>query len=179
MLKCSLSQARKVLLLCNLVTAGCLFQNTSEAFQSLTLNWNASKDQTVTGYNIYYGKSSGVFDHKISVGTATSATISGLVEGTTYFFVATASDAQGLESPPSGQISYTVPGTWLSITSTVNGSSRSVLIASSSLVQPAWTLQTSSNLRTWTTLSRGSNSMVQVTMPGPTAPSTYYRLTSP
>jgi hypothetical protein len=76
---------------------------------SVTLAWNSSTDSTITGYNIYYGGASHTYTSKISVGEATSVTISGLVEGKTYYFAATTYSASGLESPLSGELAYLVP----------------------------------------------------------------------
>ena len=129
------------------------------------------------GYNIYYGQTNGVYSYKQSV-TANSVMISGLAEGNTYYFVATAYDAAGMESVPSGQISYTVPGTQLIAAPVPNGNGFALKITSSSVVRPAWTLQTSSDLKTWSPLSAGSNSVVQVTITNTTAPAAFFRLTS-
>jgi hypothetical protein len=76
---------------------------------SVTLAWNASTDPTVTGYNIYYGGASGSYTNEICAGNATNATISGLVEGTTYYFAATTYAASGVESPFSSEVSCQVP----------------------------------------------------------------------
>jgi hypothetical protein len=76
---------------------------------SVTLAWNSSTDSTIVGYNIYYGGASHTYTNKISVGQATSVTISGLVEGDTYYFAATTYSASGAESPFSGELAYLVP----------------------------------------------------------------------
>jgi hypothetical protein len=76
---------------------------------SVTLAWNSSTDPTIAGYNIYYGGTSHTYTNKISVGNATSVTISGLVQGNTYYFAATTYSASGLESPFSGELAYLVP----------------------------------------------------------------------
>jgi hypothetical protein len=76
---------------------------------SVTLAWNASTDPIVAGYNVYYGGASGAYTNEISVGNATNATISGLVQGTTYYFAATTYAASGMESPFSSEVSYWVP----------------------------------------------------------------------
>jgi hypothetical protein len=76
---------------------------------SVTLAWNASTDPTVTGYNVYYGIASGTYNtNPVNAGNATNATISGLVQGTTYYFAAT-TYASGMESPFSSEVSYLVP----------------------------------------------------------------------
>jgi hypothetical protein len=74
---------------------------------SVTLTWNASPSSVVTGYYIYYGLTSGIYNYEISAGNNTNVTISNLVEGATYYFAATSHD--GGESPFSGEVSYTVP----------------------------------------------------------------------
>jgi hypothetical protein len=76
--------------------------------QSVTLAWNTSADPTVVGYNIYYGVVSRTYTNVVNVGNTTNVTISGLVEGATYYFAATAYNTLGLESNFSGEASYTV-----------------------------------------------------------------------
>jgi Fibronectin type III domain len=103
------------------VLAGILFfamlHNPGEAFgdtlpagQSVTLAWDPSLDTNVVGYNVYYWAASQTYTNMINAGNATSATISGLIPGMTYCFVATAYDNSGEESVFSGEISYLVPG---------------------------------------------------------------------
>src|ERR1700689_1562941 len=79
------------------------------ATQSVTFGWEPSTDPSVVGYNIYYGTASHVYDNKVSVGNVITATISGLIEGTTYYFAATTYNALNQESALSDEISYTVP----------------------------------------------------------------------
>ncbi len=76
---------------------------------SVTLAWNASTDPSVVGYNVYYGGASGAYTNEICAGNATNVTVSGLVQGTTYYFAATTFSASGLESPFSSEASYLVP----------------------------------------------------------------------
>jgi hypothetical protein len=73
------------------------------------LAWNRSSDTNVAGYNVYYGGASGTYTNKISAGNTTNTTLSGLVQGTTYYFAATAYAASGLESSFSSEVSYAVP----------------------------------------------------------------------
>ena len=80
-----------------------------QATGSVTLAWNRSSNTNVAGYNIYYGGASGTYTNEISAGNATNATVSGLVQGTTYYFAVTTCAASGMESPFSSEISYTVP----------------------------------------------------------------------
>ena len=76
---------------------------------SVTLAWDPSTDPTVTGYNVYYGGASGTYTNEICAGNATNVTISGLVQGATYYFAATTYAASGMESPFSSEVSYLVP----------------------------------------------------------------------
>jgi hypothetical protein len=76
---------------------------------SVTLAWNSSTDPTIAGYNMYYGGTSHTYTNKISVGKTTSVTISGLVQGTTYYFAATTYSALGVESEFSSELAYLVP----------------------------------------------------------------------
>ncbi len=86
-----------------------LFHNPVPAAQSVTLAWDPSPDDSVAGYNAYYGVASRSYTNLIDVGDATRATIPGLIEGTTYFFAVTAYNFLGLESVFSDELSYTVP----------------------------------------------------------------------
>ena len=79
------------------------------AAASVTLAWNASTDPIVVGYNIYYGSATGVYTNEVNCGNVTNFTISGLVSGVTYHFVATTYSSSGLESPFSNECVYTVP----------------------------------------------------------------------
>ncbi|MDD5141457.1 MAG: Ig-like domain-containing protein, partial [Verrucomicrobiales bacterium] len=76
---------------------------------SVTLAWNPSTDPSVVGYNLYYGGTSGIYTNKVSTANTTNSIVSGLIEGTTYYFAATAYDNFGLESPFSNETTYTVP----------------------------------------------------------------------
>jgi len=86
------------------------FRQTAHAAQSVNLAWDPVPDQTVAGYNVYYGTASGVYTNEIPAGAATSSIVSGLAENVTYYFTVTAYDILGLESDFSNEVSYTVPG---------------------------------------------------------------------
>ena len=65
----------------------------------------------MVGYDIYYGGASGDYTNMISVGRVTSAVISGLSAGATYYFAITACDSLGDQSGFSNEASDTVPAT--------------------------------------------------------------------
>jgi chitinase len=83
---------------------------TSSTFAGpVTLAWNPSSGPNLAGYMLYYGTARGSYSVDMDVGNLTTAAISGLQEGSTYYFVATAYDVFGSESPPSNEVSYTIP----------------------------------------------------------------------
>lgn len=80
------------------------------AVQNITLGWDASPDPNISSYNVRYGLASEQYTFKVPAGTNTFADVNGLIEGMTYYFVVTASGSSGIESEPSNEIGYTVPG---------------------------------------------------------------------
>ena len=85
------------------------FQLAVRGEQSVTLSWHSSTSPSFTGYNIYYGTVSRNYSQKAAVGNTTNAVVSGLTNGTTYYFAATTYDNLGNESDFSNETSYTVP----------------------------------------------------------------------
>jgi hypothetical protein len=77
---------------------------------TVTLAWDPSTGtDTITNYNLYYGVASATYTNVVSAGTNTTASVSNLVEGTTYYFAATAVDTNGLESAYSTEVSTLIP----------------------------------------------------------------------
>lgn len=108
----------------------------SAVAEQVTLAWDASPDATVVGYNIYYGGASQQYTNIVSAGGATSAVISNLTAGATYYFAATSVDAAGLESTYSGEVMYQslVPGCSVSLsglTRVYDGSPKPVVATTS------------------------------------------------
>lgn len=64
----------------------------------VTLEWEASSDSDVAGYNIYQGTYSRDCDESMDVRNWTSATIADLEDNTTYYFAVTAYNSVGDES---------------------------------------------------------------------------------
>jgi hypothetical protein len=80
------------------------------AADSLVLDWNPGDSPVVTGYFIYYGTNSGSYPNKIDAGNVTSFTLTNLAAGVTYYFTATAYDANGNESVYSNETSFVLAG---------------------------------------------------------------------
>ena len=77
--------------------------------RSVSLAWNPSPDARVVGYALYYGTASGAYSQRVEAGANTICTANGLAEGTSYYFIAVAYDADTVESLPSNEVSYKVP----------------------------------------------------------------------
>ena len=75
----------------------------------VTVAWDASTNPAVTGYRVHFGTAPGNYTTHIDAGNATSCVISGLLEGITYYFAATAYDGDGHESDYSAAVNYAVP----------------------------------------------------------------------
>jgi Fibronectin type III domain len=86
----------------------CLWQIQARAQNDVTLAWDPSGGPALAGYRLYSGTASGVYTQTIEVGNTTSALVSNLTAGTTYYFTVTAYDTSGHESLPSNEVSYMV-----------------------------------------------------------------------
>ena len=76
----------------------------------VSLAWDPSPDTNVVGYAVYYGTNSGNYAVRVAVGNQTNTVVQGVTNTLTYYFVATAYTAEGLESLPSNEVSF-APGT--------------------------------------------------------------------
>ena len=82
----------------------------SFATGTVTLAWDPGPGtNTIAKYNIYFGSASHTYTNTTSAGTATTLTLSNLVDGTTYYFAATAVDTSDLESDYSTEVSTIIP----------------------------------------------------------------------
>ena len=70
--------------------------------KQVTLFWAAATG--ATGYKVYYGTAPGVYGAPVSVGNVTSYTVTGLINGTTYYFAVSATNTGG-ESVRSNEMS--------------------------------------------------------------------------
>ncbi|HEY1770487.1 MAG TPA: fibronectin type III domain-containing protein [Chthoniobacterales bacterium] len=79
-----------------------------KAATSATLYWDKNSEQNIAGYRVRYGPPSDPDAHLLSVKTNT-ASVPGLIAGTTYTFSVSAYNTEGVESLYSNPIAYTVP----------------------------------------------------------------------
>lgn len=81
--------------------------STTTTTKSATLTWNAVTSTPITGYKVYVGEAPRLYSRTISLGAVTTATVSSLAVGRTYYFCVTAYNSAG-ESPPSTEVSKTI-----------------------------------------------------------------------
>jgi hypothetical protein len=78
---------------------------------SVTLAWDPSPANSgVVFYSLYWGVASRAYTNEVNVigRTNTTATITNLTRGATYYFAATATATNGLESDFSSEVSWSV-----------------------------------------------------------------------
>jgi hypothetical protein len=137
----------------------------------------------VAGYYIYYGTQSGLYPQRLTLDDVGTATIPGLQEGVTYFFVVTAFDDYGDESDPSNEATYTAPGGVTSVALKmeqlkVSGFPQAFAITSTGQAPAKWALEASEDLRTWRTVTLGTNSSPNITLVISSSDLLWFRLKS-
>lgn len=75
---------------------------------AVTIGWDANPEPDIASYSVFYGAVDAPAT-RVNVGNVTTASITNLTPGITYFFYVTAINTAGLESDPSDQITYTEP----------------------------------------------------------------------
>ncbi len=80
-----------------------------------TLSWDAPTTNTdgspltdLSGFNVYYGTSSGSYSQSTDVGNVTTYQVTNLTGGLTYYFAVTAYDTSGNESGYSSEVNKTI-----------------------------------------------------------------------
>ena len=71
----------------------------------VNLAWDPNTEPDVAGYRVYYGLGSRNYDHVMEVGNSTSCVVTGLEQGRTYYFAATAVNTANIESDFSNEVS--------------------------------------------------------------------------
>lgn len=74
--------------------------------------WDECPATNTTGYIVYWGTASGEYSEMKDLGNVTNTTVTGLIQGSNYFFVVTAYDTARKETDPSNEVSYQVPS-WI------------------------------------------------------------------
>jgi len=100
--------ARSAMMTVGALVLGLLIPPQARALRSVSLGWNA--EPLVAGYYLYSGAASGNYTSRMDVGTNNTATVAGLTEGKTNYFVVTACNAAGMESVDSSKVPFLVPG---------------------------------------------------------------------
>lgn len=100
-----------------------------DAGQSVTLTWDRNPEQDIANYRLYYGTQSGRPSQSLGVGNVTTATITNLNDGTTYFFAIAAVNTVGLEGPLSNEVSYTTPNPAAHVLTVNSGSGNGSYVA--------------------------------------------------
>jgi len=73
---------------------------------TVDLAWDANSESDLAGYELHYGTSSGSYTNlKVFGRTATQGSVTGLLEGNTYYFALKAFDSSGNRSGFSNQVS--------------------------------------------------------------------------
>jgi hypothetical protein len=85
-----------------------LTNNSAHASQ-VTFAWDPVVDSRLLGYKIYYGTQTKVYSAVVDAGNVTTAPVTGLQEGVTYYFAATAYGEAVPESDFSNEVSYKIP----------------------------------------------------------------------
>ena len=81
----------------------------TDGAHTVSLAWKASTSSNVVGYNVYRGTTSGSYGLLDSMNASTSFTDSTVQNGQTYFYVVTAVDSSGMESPHSNVAQAIIP----------------------------------------------------------------------
>jgi hypothetical protein len=120
----------------------------------VTLAWDPSPGPNINGYTIYYGRQSLAYTGRLVLGNVTTGSVAGLIPGATYYFAATATDAAGLESEFSNEVSYTVPiAVGPALVGIVQGGG--VQLTGQAAPGQAFEVLTSPDLLTWISLALG------------------------
>lgn len=121
----------------------------SQASQSVSLQWNKSSDPSVAGYMVYSGSLSGTYTTTNDVGTNITATIGGLKEGSTNYFVVTAYNSLRMESLPSNEVRFYAPGIVKLMSA---GKNKPAQLAFPIAPGQTNAIEASTNLKTWVTI---------------------------
>ena len=78
--------------------------------ETLTLAWNPNAEPDIVGYVLHWGTQSGVYTSNSNVGNVTTKQVTGLADGTVYYFAVEAYNTAGLMSGYSSEVSGQTSG---------------------------------------------------------------------
>lgn len=81
----------------------------------ITIGWDKCPEADIAGYKIHYGTTSGNYAYSVDVGNYGNCSISGLVEGQTYYFAASSYTVDNIESEFSKELVHTIPASQTSL----------------------------------------------------------------
>ena len=76
---------------------------------TLTLAWNRSPEPDIAGYVVHWGTQPGAYTSSSNVGNVTTQQVTGLADGTVYYFAVKAYNTAGLMSGYSSEVSGQTP----------------------------------------------------------------------
>lgn len=86
------------------------FSTTTASAGNLNLVWDASTSTNVGGYKLYYGTKTASYTNSVDVGNTTTYQMTGLQDGTTYFFALKSYNlAKTIESGYSNEVNANIP----------------------------------------------------------------------
>jgi len=148
-----------------------------------SFSWDAVSDPSVSGYKVYWGTQSGVYDHWVDAANVTALTISEFTQGVEYFSAVTAYSATGEESGYSAEISFTVmpaaPNPVFCVRNLSLGAGGSVTFEVEGALGPELGVYASSDLVNWSLLTTQplNGTSLTITDPGAVgAAKRFYRL---
>src|SRR3569623_2122468 len=96
---------------------------------TVDLAWDPDTDSSIAGYKVYYGTTSGDYLGVIDSGNASTAKVTNLLGGVTYYFAVSSYNAAGEESPRSNEIAIPTVNTDLVSISLSSGALSSNFVA--------------------------------------------------
>ena len=108
----------------SITTQSLLASGQTQQSHSVDLSWNASTSQDVIGYNVYRGTTSGGPYTKVNgaLDANTDYTDTTVMNGNTYYYVATAVDSNNQESVYSNEAQAIIPGQNRGMAQNIRGS---------------------------------------------------------
>ena len=76
---------------------------------TIALAWNANTETNIAGYRVHYGTQPGSYTTIVDRGNTLTASVTGLTDGTRYYFVVVAYDTTGAQSAFSAEVNDIPP----------------------------------------------------------------------